>query len=156
MEKLLKQLRKHKDSKQLPQKSEEIDVDSPPKPARAKKKTVSETSRKPGETICPNEECGKTISNPLKLTDLSSKQSWTYLACPYCATRLDTKTPKQKDSAQRNPFKNLAPPRKSGSEEAKDTAICSQYFGYLREHPKYVPIPNECLTCPRATKCLID
>jgi hypothetical protein len=31
---------------------------------------------------------------------------------------------------------------------------CPHYFGYLKEHPKHTPIPNECLTCTRIMECL--
>ncbi len=31
---------------------------------------------------------------------------------------------------------------------------CSHHFGYLKEHPRNTPIPNECLTCAKITECL--
>jgi len=31
---------------------------------------------------------------------------------------------------------------------------CPHYFGYLEEHPKNTPIPNECLTCTKIMECL--
>jgi hypothetical protein len=31
---------------------------------------------------------------------------------------------------------------------------CPYHFGYLREHPKNTPIPNECLTCTKIMECL--
>ena len=31
---------------------------------------------------------------------------------------------------------------------------CPHHFGYLGEHPKNTPIPNECLTCIRIMECL--
>ena len=31
---------------------------------------------------------------------------------------------------------------------------CPHRFGYLKEHPKHTPIPNECLTCTRLMECL--
>jgi len=31
---------------------------------------------------------------------------------------------------------------------------CPHHFGYLKEHPKRSPIPNECLTCPKIMECL--
>jgi len=31
---------------------------------------------------------------------------------------------------------------------------CPYHFGYLKEHPKRSPIPNECLTCPKIMECL--
>jgi hypothetical protein len=31
---------------------------------------------------------------------------------------------------------------------------CSHHFGYLAEHPKNNPMPNECLTCTKIMECL--
>ena len=31
---------------------------------------------------------------------------------------------------------------------------CPHRFGYLKDHPKHTPIPNECLTCTRIMECL--
>ena len=31
---------------------------------------------------------------------------------------------------------------------------CPHRFGYLKEHPKHTPIPNECLTCTKIMECL--
>jgi len=40
--------------------------------------------------------------------------------------------------------------------ETKKTGVhgCPHHFGYLGEHPKNTPIPNECLTCIRIMECL--
>ena len=32
---------------------------------------------------------------------------------------------------------------------------CPHNFGYLREHPRNTPIPNECLTCTKIMDCLV-
>lgn len=32
---------------------------------------------------------------------------------------------------------------------------CPHHFGYLGEHPKNTPIPNECLTCTKIMECLL-
>jgi hypothetical protein len=32
---------------------------------------------------------------------------------------------------------------------------CPYYFGYLGEHPRNTPIPNECLTCTKIMECLL-
>lgn len=49
-----------------------------------------------------------------------------------------------------------------GSVETKKTEFsrnnqlsgCPHHFGYLKEHPKKTPIPNECLTCIKIMVCL--
>ena len=40
--------------------------------------------------------------------------------------------------------------------EAEETGVqgCPHYFGYLGEHPKNTPIPNECFTCIKILECL--
>ena len=40
--------------------------------------------------------------------------------------------------------------------ETEKTGVqgCPHYFGYLGEHPKNTPIPNECLTCIKIMECL--
>ena len=32
---------------------------------------------------------------------------------------------------------------------------CRHYLGYLKERAKNTPIPDECLTCPEVTKCML-
>jgi hypothetical protein len=32
---------------------------------------------------------------------------------------------------------------------------CPHHFGYLKEHPRNTPIPNECLTCTKIMECLV-
>jgi len=40
--------------------------------------------------------------------------------------------------------------------EAEKTGVqgCPHHFGYLVEHPKNTPIPDECLTCIKMLECL--
>jgi len=38
--------------------------------------------------------------------------------------------------------------------EKTGVQYCPHYFGYLGEHPKNTPIPNECLTCTKIMECL--
>jgi hypothetical protein len=40
--------------------------------------------------------------------------------------------------------------------ETEKTGVqgCPHHFGYLGEHPKNTPIPNECLTCIKIMECL--
>ncbi len=42
------------------------------------------------------------------------------------------------------------------TEFSRDTrpSGCPFHFGYLKEHPKNTPIPNECLTCAKIMECL--
>jgi len=40
------------------------------------------------------------------------------------------------------------------SPQNSQSSGCPHHFGYLKEHPKHTPIPNECLTCSRIMECL--
>jgi len=35
-----------------------------------------------------------------------------------------------------------------------DFKECVHHFGYLRNHPKKTPIPDECFGCPKTLRCL--
>jgi len=40
------------------------------------------------------------------------------------------------------------------SQEARPSG-CPYHFGYLKEHPKNTPVPNECFTCTKIMECLL-
>ena len=39
--------------------------------------------------------------------------------------------------------------------QATQSSGCPHHFGYLKQHPKKTPIPNECLTCTKIMECLV-
>ncbi len=49
------------------------------------------------------------------------------------------------------------PVEKKKTEVSRNTqpSGCSHHFGYLKEHPRNTPIPNECLTCAKIMECLL-
>jgi len=56
------------------------------------------------------------------------------------------------------PEPKSAPPSKVEKTEFRQNSQpsgCPHHFGYLREHPKNTPIPNECLTCTKIVECLV-
>jgi|Deesub1362B_J571_1020462.scaffolds.fasta_scaffold04167_4 hypothetical protein len=102
-----------------------------------------------GESVqCPNEECARTFTKPLKATMKSEKGEKTYYACPYCLTEI--KPRKQKSTP---PVKNK---QKENSKPQKMMEGCSHYLGYLKERPKNTPIPEECLLCTEMVQCLLQ
>jgi hypothetical protein len=44
--------------------------------------------------------------------------------------------------------------KKPASSRNNQSSGCPHHFGYLKEHPKNTPIPNECLTCTKIMECL--
>ncbi len=43
----------------------------------------------------------------------------------------------------------------SQAEKKKEEGKCPYHFGYLKEKPKEMPIPEECLTCPKMLECML-
>ena len=46
-------------------------------------------------------------------------------------------------------------PVKPSETKEKGPAGCPHYFGYLAQRPKDVPIPQECLICPKIVECML-
>jgi len=47
------------------------------------------------------------------------------------------------------------PPIKTEISKETRNSGCPYHFGFLRDHPKNTPIPNECLTCTKIMECLL-
>jgi hypothetical protein len=68
----------------------------------------------------------------------------------------------RKESVERGKAIERPKPAPTGSVETENpdfsrnnnSSGCPHRFGYLKEHPKHTPIPNECLTCTRIMECL--
>lgn len=107
---------------------------------------------------CPNKKCGKPISEPLRMVDLSngSKEKVLYV-CPYCMSKLEAVT------GQESSPKPLAKKPAAAVEKSDEAAEigqsgpqgCPQFLGYLKGRPRDTPIPDECLTCSEAVKCML-
>jgi len=95
---------------------------------------------------CPYKGCGKSFDKPTVLTDSSSVPRQTYYACPYCMSKLDIIVENMKLVG----VKSTEYPKVFDS-----PAKCVHYFGFLNSIPKDVPIPDECLVCPKVLQCNI-
>jgi DNA-directed RNA polymerase subunit RPC12/RpoP len=95
---------------------------------------------------CPYKGCEKSFDKPTVLTDSSSIPRQTYYACPYCMSKLDIMIEKKKIVC----VKPTEYPKVFDS-----PAKCAHYFGFLNAIPKDMPIPDECLVCPKVLQCNI-
>ena len=122
-----------------------------------------------GESLhmCVYERCGKSFTEPVRLTDLSHRpRSETYYACPYCFSKMDesehddthelklmksgTYEIATSDSSKKN-TKNTVQ-----KENEKEIAInCPHHVGYLRKRSKDEAVPDSCLTCPKILQCMV-
>lgn len=100
---------------------------------------------------CPSKKCGKVVTEPLKMVDLSKGlENSAFYVCPYCMSRLSTTT-EQESTPKSSPEKTV----KSTETSKTGPQSCPHYLGYLQERKKNTQIPDECLTCPETIKCML-
>ena len=100
------------------------------------------------KVICP--ACGAAFEKGIELTNLSLAPRQTYLACPFCFSRLKNEPDKEVISPTFS-----EEPLKSPQNVEEVPSKCPHHFGYLKERPKNAPIPDECLTCKKMVQCII-
>jgi len=93
---------------------------------------------------CPYDGCGKKFEKPTVLTDFSTMPRSSYYACPHCMSRLDIIM----DGMKIKDIKATEYPRVFES-----PAKCAHFFGSLNAVPAGVPLPDECLLCPKVLQC---
>ena len=135
-----------------------------------------------GVVICPNPKCHRKIEEPILLNNLSKTPAEQYYACPHCFIKLDADAENDENVTQESaPSPPVHPslekvldvisaqPKKEEDEkkkkeepsvkplekEEKGPSECPHHFGYLANRPKDVPIPQECLTCPKIVDCML-
>jgi len=103
--------------------------------------------------ICPNPKCHRKIERLIVVRDVSTIPVERYYACPHCFFKLDvisTQPQKQKEEKKKEEELPVKPPEK----EEKGPSGCPHHFGYLASRAKDVPIPRECLICPKILECM--
>ena len=95
---------------------------------------------------CPYKGCEKSFDKPTVLTDASKVPRETYYACPHCMSKLDVLV----DNMKIISVKPTEYPKVFDS-----PAKCAHTFGFLTSIPKELPIPDECLICPKVLQCSI-
>ncbi len=118
------------------------------------------------KTTCLYPNCGKSFSEPIKLTVISEGGILeTYDACPHCFSQVANVGLSKIEGPSEKNIKTDIALDKDTEEDTKETtekthqkkaACCSHSFGYLSKRPKGSSIPDECLTCPEITKCLLQ
>jgi hypothetical protein len=100
--------------------------------------------------VCPYVKCGRVISEPVRLTDLShGSNGETYFACPHCFSKLDINRDSEKPDSGTKPDKT---PQKETDAKLPE---CTRHIGYLKSRPPNSAIPDECLTCPKIFQCMV-
>jgi len=118
---------------------------------------------------CSNPNCGRVYANPIIVQDLNSKNEFSYTACPYCLTEVETEKASKVRKTRRKQKKKEA--RKQGKIEEKKAHSkkseiaqhlstqkdeCPKYFGYLSQRSRKKEIPEECITCKKIVQCMFE
>jgi hypothetical protein len=98
------------------------------------------------------DECGITFQRPILATVSTSGQTQTYYACPRCMTKVQSFTGAPKDTEEKGPDVTVESRKLKTEPEA--AVKCGHSFGYLNQHQKNMPFPDECLTCAKMVECM--
>lgn len=124
--------------------------------AKAKMKIAGHT--------CSNPECGRDFTNPIVVKDLSSEDSPSYQACPFCLTRLveevakvEEKPRKKKGTETKEEVPQDLRVTPAGLEQQPyaEEPKCPHHFGYLSDRSRKETIPEECMTCEKIVECML-
>jgi hypothetical protein len=126
-----------------------------------KKEAVTENQ----SFTCPNPVCGRNFSNPIKATNLGSRDQ-AYDACPYCLTEIlveethpaiENEQDSQEKETETEPVKRLKMPAAKEEQPKPELKAegCQHHFGYLGERQSKERIPDECMTCESIVKCML-
>ena len=93
---------------------------------------------------CPYKGCEKYFDRPTMITDDSVIPRQTHYACPFCMSRLELETAKDKIvsvKATEYPMVFDSP------------AKCAHFSGLLNAPPGSMLTQDECLICPKVLQC---
>ena len=93
---------------------------------------------------CPYKGCGKRFERPTTLTDSSTLPRQTFYVCPHCSSKLDITV---------DGLKVVGIRAIEYGKVFESPAKCAHYSGFLTAISKDIPIPDECLVCPKILQC---
>ena len=93
---------------------------------------------------CPYKGCEKKFEKPTVITDNTTIPRQTHYACPYCMSKLDIVTQKEK----------IVNVRATEYPTVFDSpAKCAHFSGLLNTPPGGMLTQEECLVCPKVLQC---
>jgi hypothetical protein len=101
-------------------------------------------NRTEGKLQCPYKGCEKHFDKPTVITDTSTLPRQTHYACPYCMSKLEIITEKNKITQ----IKPTEYPTVFDS-----PAKCAHYSGLLNQPAESRFLQDECLVCPKVLQC---
>ncbi|MCW4028605.1 MAG: hypothetical protein NWE92_03030 [Candidatus Bathyarchaeota archaeon] len=101
-------------------------------------------SQQSNKLKCPYKGCEKTFDKPTVITDTSVFPRQTHYACPYCMSKLNIVTEKNK----------ITQIRPVDYPTVLDSpAKCAHYSGLLNQPAESRFQQEECLVCPKVLQC---
>ena len=95
---------------------------------------------------CPYKGCEKTFDKPTLMTDSSEIIRQSHYVCPHCMSKLDIITDDMKIIGV-NPTEY--------PKVFESPAKCAHFSSLVNARPKNMPVPDECLICPKILQCKI-
>jgi len=95
---------------------------------------------------CPYKGCEKTFDRPTLMTDSSEIIRQSHYVCPHCMSKLDIITDDMKIIGV-NPTEY--------PKVFESPAKCAHFSSLIDARPKNMPVPDECLICPKILQCKI-
>lgn len=95
---------------------------------------------------CPYSGCGKEFDRPTILIDSSTITRQTYYACPHCMSKLRITV---------DDFRVVDIKPMEYGKVFESPAKCAHYSGLMGKISKDMPIPDDCLICPKILQCKI-
>lgn len=99
-----------------------------------------------GRLKCPYEGCRRSFERPTILTDPSTTPRRTFYACPHCMSKIEMEVENLK-------VVNVKATEYGGVFETP--AKCAHYSGFVSAISKDIPVPDDCLVCPKILQCSI-
>jgi hypothetical protein len=93
---------------------------------------------------CPYRGCGKAFERPTLLTDPSTLPRKTFYVCPHCQSKLDLHV---------EGLKIVDIKAMEYGQVFDSPAKCARYSGFVNAISKDVPVPDDCLVCPKILQC---
>jgi DNA-directed RNA polymerase subunit RPC12/RpoP len=100
--------------------------------------------------------CGQSFETPL-LAKSSDSMTEEYYACPLCLSKVTNlhKKPEIKENLKiDDEIEESLAAEIPVEGNVKGPGNCMHYLGYLKQHKKSKPMPEECLTCNKMIDCM--
>ena len=98
----------------------------------------------PPKLKCPYDGCHKSFERPTILTDPSATPRKTFYACPHCMSKLDIHVEN---------LKVVDVKTMEYGTVFDSPAKCAHYSSFVDAISYDIPVPDDCLVCPKILQC---